>query len=211
MKRDSWLIIIMRSLGEVRTLRIEKRTLIILACGGIVFAWAFAFFAYEYFSLLHGQSHLVDQVKNLTSQIHTLEQKFRKLTPEKKPVVLAVSSPVSIDDLKVFRRAKGGGFSVRFRLTNQNPENIPTSGTLAMVAKNEALRTPIYRVIPEMPLSKGIPQQPEKGRSFEIRRQKFVEAFFDASPEGVFKTLTIFIYSAEGQLLLKKSTDLPEE
>ncbi|MBI5966610.1 MAG: hypothetical protein HY882_01945 [Deltaproteobacteria bacterium] len=210
MKSDSWLIIIMRSLDEVRTLRIEKRTLIILACGGIVFASAFAFFAYEYFSLLYGQSHLVDQVKNLTSQIYTLEKKLRKPSPEKTPL-LAVSSPVSIDDLKVFRRAKGGGFSVRFRLTNQNPQNIPITGTLAMVAKNEALRTPIYRVIPEMPLSKGIPQQPEKGRSFEIRRQKFVEAFFDASPEGVFKTLTVYIYSAEGQLLLKKSTDLPEE
>lgn len=210
MKSDSWLIIIMRPLDGVRTLRLEKRTLIIFACGGIVFACAFAFFAHEYFSLLYAKSHLADQVKSLMGKIYTLEQKLRRAPPEKAPV-MAISSPVSLDDLNVFRRAKGGGFSVRFRLTNQNPQNRPITGTLAMVAKNDTLRTPIYRVIPEMPLSKGIPQQPEKGRNFEIRRQKYVEAFFDASPEGVFKTLTVYIYSVEGKLLLQKSAEIPEE
>lgn len=118
---------------------------------------------------------------------------------------------MAIDDLQVVRRASRGGISVRFRLVNKTAQEIPISGTLAMVAKNESLRNPIYRVIPEMRLNKGIPQQPEKGSRFEVRRQKFIEAFFDSSPEGTFKTLTIYIFSPDGHIVSQTSTEIPEE
>jgi hypothetical protein len=210
MKSDSWLLIIMRSLKGVSTLRVEKRTVIIMTCGAIVFTGAFIFFAYEYFSLLEERSLLNDQVGRLKSQVSMLERKLKKTSPE---VTLArPSSPqLAIDELQVIRRASRGAVSVRFRLVNKSSREIRISGTLAMVAKNESLRNPIYRVIPEMLLSKGIPQQPEKGSRFEVRRQKFVEAFFDSPPEGVFKTLTIYIFSSDGKLILQASTEIKEE
>jgi len=210
MKSDSWLLIIMRSLKEVSTLQVEKRTVIILTCGAIFFTGAFIFFGYEYFSLLRERSLLHDEVGRLKSQVSTLERKLKKASTE---ITLArPSSPqLAIDELQVIRRTNRGGVSVRFRLVNKSSREIPISGTLAMVAKNESLRNPIYRVIPEMRLHKGIPQQPEKGSRFEVRKQKFVEAFFDSSPEGVFKTLTIYVFSSDGKLILQTSTEIPEE
>ncbi|MGD0624304.1 MAG: hypothetical protein ABSB32_06245 [Thermodesulfobacteriota bacterium] len=209
MKSDFWLFIIMRSFERVRTLRVEKRTLIILALGGIVFAGGLAFFGYEYFSLLQGRSHLMEEMNRLKNQIFTLDKKYKKVSTEgisPKPISL----PIAIEELKVIRQENRDGFSVRFRLVNRNLREVPVSGTLVMVAKNETPRPPIYRVIPEMSLDSGTPQQPEKGIRFEIRRQKFVEAFFDSSSEEIFKTLTVYLYSPERKLILQKSVEIPE-
>ncbi len=209
MKSDSWLLIIMRSLRGVSTLRVEKRTVIILTCGAIFFTGAFIFFGYEYFSLLEERSLLNEQVGRLRSQVSTLEQKLK--TSAEITLARPSSPQLAVEELQGIRRVSRGAVSVRFRLVNKDPRGIPISGTLAMVAKNESLRIPIYRVIPEMRLSKGIPQQPEKGSRFEVRRQKFVEAFFDSSPEGVFKTLTIYIFSSDGKLVSQVSTEIKEE
>ena len=78
-----------------------------------------------------------------------------------------------------------------------------------MVAQNDRAKNPIYRVIPEMGLYKGVPQEPEKGKNFKIEKQKFIEAFFDGSSGEVLKTLTIFVYSQEGKLIMEKSTSIP--
>jgi hypothetical protein len=210
MRSDSWLLIIIRSLKGVRTLQIENRTIVILTCGAIFFTGAFIFFGYEYFSLLGERRQLTDQVRQLKNQVSTLEQQL-----EKASLGIMLSKPhsslLAVEELQVIRRANRGGVSVRFRLVNKSPREIPISGTLAMVAKNESLRNPIYQVIPEMRLTKGVPQEPEKGSRFEVRRQKFVEAFFDSPPEGVFKTLTIYIFSSEGKLILQTSTEVKEE
>ncbi len=207
MKADFWLFIIMRSFNRVRTLRIEKRTLIILAVGGIVFAGGLAFFSYEYFSLLQGQSSLTEELSRLKSQFSALNQKLKKVSTEDKPLK-PISLPIAMEELKVIRQENREGFSVRFRLINRNLRE-PASGTLVMVAKNETPSLPVYRVIPEMKLDRGIPQQPEKGIRFEIRRQKFVEAFFDNSLEEVFSTLTVYLYSPERKLILQKSVEIP--
>jgi hypothetical protein len=210
MKSDSWLLIIIRSLKGVKTLRIEKRTVIILTCGTIFFTGALIFFIYEYFSFLEERRQLVIQTRQLKNQISTLEQKLKKGSREVMPS-RPTPPPLAIDQLQVTRRADRGGVSVKFRLANKSSQEVPLSGTLAMVAKNESLRNPIYRVIPEMTLHRGIPQQPEKGSRFEVRRQKFVEAFFDAPPEGIFKTLTIYIFSSDGKIMLQTSVEIPEE
>ena len=210
MKSDSWLLIVMRSLKGVKTLRVERRTIIVLICGAIFFSGALIFFAYEYSSLMAERSRLTDEVGQLRTKVSALERKLKK--PAAEPRQVKPSPPLlAIDDLQVVRRANRGGVSVRFRLVNKSPQEIPISGTLAMVAKNESSRNPIYRVIPEMRLNKGIPQQPEKGSRFEVRRQKFVEAFFDSSPEGSFKTLTIYIFSSDGHIVSQTSTEIPEE
>jgi len=208
MKSDFWLLSIMRSFDKVRTLRIEKRTLIILAAGGIVFAGGLAYFGYQYFSLLHGESRLIDELNRLKSQVSALDQKLKKVSVENRPPK-PISLPIAIEELKVIRPENREGFSVRFRLINRNLRDMPVSGTLVMVAKNENPPPPIYRVIPEMSLDRGIPQQPEKGIRFEIRRQKFVEAFFDASTEEVFSTLTVYLYSPDRKLVLQKSVEIP--
>jgi len=210
MKSSYWLLIIIRSWGRVRTLRVEKRPLIILGLGGIFFAGSLAFFAHEYFTFLQERSDLMSRMQQLTHRIAALEKNLQKAVMEKASPKTTLPF-MAIAGLKISRRAKRGGFSVSFQLINQNPQNHPVSGTLALVAQNDRLRIPIYRVIPEMHLNKGIPQQPEKGKKFEIEKQKFIEAFFDGSSGETFKTLTLFVYSPEGKIILEKSTAIPEK
>ena len=209
MKSGYWLLIIIRSLGKVRTLRVERRPLIILGLGGIFFAGSLAFFAHEYFTFLQERSDLMSKMQQLTHRIAAMEKNLPKAVMEKASP-RATLPLLTMAGLKVSRRGKRGGFSVSFQLINQNPQNHPVSGTLALVAQNDRQRIPLYRVIPEMPLNKGVPQQPEKGKKFEIERQKFIEAFFDGSSGEVFKTLTIFVYLPDGKLILEKSTAIPE-
>ena len=178
----------------------EKRTLFILGLGGIFFAGSLAFFAHEYFSFLQERNHLLSKVQQLTCQIAALEKASSKTT---------LPSMV-ISGLKISRREKRGGFSVHFQLINQHPRNHPVSGTLAFVARNDQPGGLVCRVIPEMRLNKGLPQEPEKGKKFLVEKEKFIEALFDGSSREGFKTLTIFVYSQDGRLILEKSTAIPE-
>ena len=187
----------------------EKRTLIILGFGGIFFAGSLAFFAHEYFSFLQERGRLMSRVQQLTDQIAALEKNLQKALMGKASSKTTIPS-MAIAGLKINRRAKRGGFSVSFQLINQYPQNHPVSGTLALVAQNDRMRIPVYRVIPEMRLNKGLPQEPEKGKKFAVEKQKFIEALFDGSSGEVFKTLTIFVYSQDGKLILEKSTAIPE-
>lgn len=209
MKSSYWLFIIMRSIGKVGTLRVEKQTLIILGIGGIFFVGSLAFFAYEYFTLLQDRSHLTRRVQQLTHRIGVLEESLEKAISGKASPKIGLPS-MAIAEMKFSRGAKREGFSVSFQLINQNPLHQPVSGTLVLVAQNDQLKNPVYRVIPEMELNKGMPKEPEKGKNFKIEKQKFIEAFFHGSSGEVFKTLTIFVYSQEGKLILEKSTSIPE-
>jgi len=152
---------------------------------------------------------MAERVKWLEGQIAMVEQKLKKLSQEKTPLNPNPPS-LAIEELKVSPRPKRGGFSVSFRLINQNPQESMVSGTLAMVAKNETQRIPVYQVLPEMLLDKGIPRQPEKGSEFQVKRQKFVEALFDGSAGKVFGTLTVYVYSSDGKLILQKTAAIPE-
>lgn len=211
MPKDYWFLIIMRSMERVRTLRVARRTLNLLLVAVIFFLGAFIFLAYEYFSSFEERIRGFKEVELLKSQISSLEKKIKTGTPENvahKPH----SSPVTIQELKVIRRAKRGGFSGSFRLVNQNSQESPFTGTLAMVARNENLQRPVYRVIPEMVLEKGIPQQPEKGKKVEVGKQKFIETYFDRSSEeeAIFKNFTVFVFAENGKLILQKSIEIPE-
>jgi hypothetical protein len=200
MKSESWFLIIMHPWNKARTLKVEKRTLIILGLGGIFFAGSLMFFAHEYFSLLLQRDQLISKVQQLHSQVAVLEKSLQK----------NVLPTLTIGGLKISRRTKGEGFSVGFQLINQNPQNHPISGTLALVARSDLPEGPVYRIIPEMRLSKGLPQEPEKGKKFTVEKQKFIEALFDSSCGKDFKTLMIFVYSSDGKLILEKSAAIPE-
>ncbi len=203
-KPDSWLIIAMRSLDSVRTFRVGMRVFVLLACAGVVLLGALAFFAGAYFYLLRDQSRLLGEVRQLQDQIANADKGTKEAN-------LKTSLPsLTIDSLQVSRKSKRGGFSVSFRLINDSKDG-PVSGTLVMVAKNGDGAPSVYQVRPEMPLSNGVPQQPQKGKHFEVQNQKFIEAIFDGRNQEVFKTLMIYIYSPEGKLILERGASIPEE
>jgi len=210
MEPKSWLLIVIRSLDRVHTLQVDRRALIILALGGIFLAGALAFFGHEYFTLLGEKASLMEVNRNLAAKISLLERKVEKASQEKTTVKPPPPS-VAIEELKMNRRGKRGGLAVSFRLVNVNPEKRLVSGTLAVVAQDENPRAPVYRVIPEMALDKGIPQQPEKGKKFGVEKHKVIEAFFPGYSGEVFKTLTVFVFSDEGKLILEKSAIIPEK
>ena len=199
MKPDSWFLIILRSLEPIRTFRVDKRTFLILGMGMVLVAGLIAFGVYQYLTLRRENACLKNEIIQWKAQVSGLNKKLSEVASE-------IFPPLKIDDLQVLREPRRAGFAARFWLVEGFPQDGPFTGTLAMVAKNEALRPPVYRVIPaEMKLEKGIPQQPGKGRPFEVKEKKFVEAFFDLAEGEVFQILTVFIFSKEGKLIQQKS------
>ena len=203
MKSDSWFLIIFRSFDPIKTFRVEKRLFLFLGIGGILLLGLLGLGIYKHYSLSRENTHLRNETRQLRLQVSSLQQTLSQVAAENFP-------PLKIDELQVYWPPKGTGFAARFKLIQANSQTAPYSGTLVMVAKNEKLRPPVYRVIPEMPLENGVPRQPEKGKPFEVKGQRFVEALFDNNPDDVFHTLTVFIFSREGKLLLQKTAEIPK-
>jgi len=208
MKSNAWLLLIIRSIDPVKTLRVERRTTILLAVGGIVFAGALAFFGYQYFTLLEEKARLVGQIGDLRNQVFTLRQTMAKIGPQALKGGPA-PPPVTVEKLEAIRDPKRGGVIVKFRLVRQSGQTTPFSGTLAIVAKNETVQPPVYRVHPEMPLEKGIPRNPEKGQLFEVKGESPVETNFLGTPGESYQTLTVYLYSKGGKIIQQKSTRIP--
>jgi hypothetical protein len=210
MKTGSWFFMIFHGSERVRTVRVEKRTFFILGILGILFLTAFAVFAYGFFSFWGDRNRWRAEGQELKGQIFVLEQQVKKGYLDNLPPK-PNNPPVAVQEMKVLRRAQGKGISVSFRLVNQFSQDYPVTGTIAMVAKNDAEQPPVYRVIPEMELQKGIPLRPEKGKGFEVKRHKFVEGYFPDSGSGEsLKKLTIYVYSQNGKLILEYTADIPE-
>jgi hypothetical protein len=203
MKSDFWFLVILRSFDPIKTFRVEKRLFLFLGIGGVLLLGLLGLAVYSYYSLSRESARLRNESEQLRLQVSSLQQTLSQVAAENFP-------PLIIDELQVFWPSKGTGFSARFKLTQSNPQGPPYSGTLVMVAKNEKVRPAVYRVIPEMPLEKGVPRQPEKGKPFEVKGQRFVEALFDNNPEDIFHSLTVFIFSREGKLLLQKTAEIPK-
>jgi hypothetical protein len=204
MKSDSCFLIILRSLEPIRTFRVNKRTFLILGMGMVLVAGLIAFGVYQYLTLRQENACLKNEIIQWKAQVSSLNKKLSEGASE-------IFPPLKIDDLQVIREPRRAGFAARFWLVGGFPQDGPFTGTLAMVAKNEALRPPVYRVIPaEMKLEKGIPQQPAKGKPFEVKEKKFVEAFFDVAEGEIFQILTVFIFSKEGKLVQQKSAVIPK-
>lgn len=164
-----------------------------------------AFFVLAAISLLLERADLLGQFREEKVRTAALEEK-EQVRPAAES---AAPGPLSIENLRISRGKNGRGLAVSFRLVSSRPGESPYSGTLAMVVRNDSLRLPGYRVIPEMRLQKGIPQEPAKGRSFQLQEPKFVDGFFEEHPGEVMKTLTVFIFSPEGKIILQKSADIP--
>lgn len=197
-------MIIHRSLDPIKTFRVDKRTFLLLGVGMILVAALVAFGVYQYVTLHQENARLKNEISQWKVQVAGLNKKLSEVASEIFPLL-------KIDDLQVIREPKRAGFAARFWLVEGFPQDGPFTGTLAMVAKNEALRPPVYRVIPaEMKLEKGIPQQPGKGKPFEVKEKKFVEAFFDLAEGETLQILTVFIFSKEGRLIQQKSAVIPK-
>jgi hypothetical protein len=204
MKFDSWFLIIHRSLDPIKTFRVDKRTFLVLGVGIVLVVALIAFGVYQYVTLHQENARLKNEISQWKAQVSGLNKKLSEVASESHP-------PLRIDELQVIREPKRAGFAARFWLVEGFPHDDPYTGTLAMVAKNEAARPPVYRVIPaEMKLEKGIPQQPGKGKPFEKKEKKFVEAFFDMTEGEIFQILTVFIFSKEGKLIQQKSAVIPK-
>jgi hypothetical protein len=203
MKSDSWFLVILRSFEPIKTFRVEKRLFLFLGVGGVLLLGLLGLGTFQFYSLHQENARLRNESQELRLQVSILHQTLSQVAAENFP-------PLKIDELQVYGPPKAAGFAARFKLSQTNPQGGPYSGTLVMVAKNEKVRPPVYRVIPEMPLDKGVPREPEKGKPFEVKGQRFVEALFDNNPEDVFHTLTVFIFSREGKLLLQKTAEIPK-
>ncbi|MFH1625123.1 MAG: hypothetical protein ABID54_08200 [Pseudomonadota bacterium] len=122
-------------------------------------------------------------------------------------IATLLSSEVSIGDLAVGTdELDPESIVVTFTIINNNEDHRLTSGYITVVAQNEAINPPIYRASPNAEIRDGIPTNYKNGQYFAIRYLKPLKGRIKKPKGGVeFKDIVIYVYSAEGKPLLKKS------
>jgi hypothetical protein len=150
-----------------------------------------------------GAKEFEDKNKTLiTSNNYNKIRKNNALKKEKTDIV-------EVDDFNVVFNKKSGEVDIRFNVTKNNNETGTISGYVFIILKNnEDIKK--WKIIPNVFIKDGKPNQFFRGKPFFIKRFKKME--FNASIEeviyNVFKTALILIYDKNGNLIFKKDFDI---
>lgn len=124
-----------------------------------------------------------------------------------KDEILSPLSParILVRDLEISRKSHGSPFKFQFALENIDREGGRIAGYSFVVFKPaEGSGEPI-RSFPWSPLKNGMPAIFKRGQYFAIAHFKFVRGTLtDVTTIHRFKTATVYVYSENGDLLVKK-------
>lgn len=221
MKKDSLTIIVMRNVGKIWSFEIKTNRFIYLLILFVCLTLAPMYFTYGYFSLCRENALLVKEIQRLESGIRKQLNKGVKPaynprsapvspgpnSPEKSEIATPLYSRISIRDFKVVT-AKSEPDIVNFTFTvfNNTEDNRLVSGYIAIIAQNEDITPPIYMASSMSEVKNGVLVDYRKGQVFAIKYSKPLKGSIKKPKGGVeFKAIVIFVYSIEGDILLKKS------
>lgn len=113
---------------------------------------------------------------------------------------------MGIQNFKMVKDQDPMSLKVRFDLFNQDPQRRIVEGRIIMVASKDQTKRPLHISYPSIPLSSGRPINPKRGYRFAISRFKKIEGKFTRpSYDLYFDKVTVFVYSLNGGLILKKT------
>jgi len=115
--------------------------------------------------------------------------------------------PVSVSDLVLHPDELNHSISFSFNLRKLNEKIDLVSGYLIIVLKSRQINPPRLVVFPSsIKIINGAPSNFRRGQQFAIRYGKMVKGVIKRikNPKS-FNTATIFAYSFQGELLLKKT------
>lgn len=128
-----------------------------------------------------------------TATAKTLEEVHVKGEGEK------AAGPISLNGFHI--KSENNQLTVSFNLINIINNSAAAHGYVFIIGDYGGA----YLSFPEdAELRDGIPVDFKKGDSFAIKRQKHIEQILPLSTNDTIKKIAVFVYSAEGELLIKK-------
>jgi hypothetical protein len=141
-----------------------------------------------------------------------IDKGSREKSDVKKPLESMVErKKIGIRNFKKVEDRDPMSLKVRFGLFNQDPQNRIVEGRIIMVASKDQPEPSLHISYPSIPLSSGRPVNPKRGYRFAISRFKKIEGNFNRpSYDLYFDKVTIFVYSLNGDLILKEVYEIED-
>lgn len=135
---------------------------------------------------------------DLTTNLQTKEKKADRKIGEK-------IEPLSLHGFQVKKTKEGDRFVIAFDLVKTNSIGGISQGYIFIVGDYGGR----YSCFPEgIEMKDGSPVDFKKGDRFSIKWQKHMEQTFPLSMDNAIKAVTVFVFSPEGNLLIKKEAAL---
>ncbi|BCS97345.1 hypothetical protein DSLASN_29770 [Desulfoluna limicola] len=129
------------------------------------------------------------------------------MAPKAPPVALPPF--VRVDTLEATRSKDGSSLKVTFKLFNDTPDKSLTKGTLFLVFTPKAGSEHAMRSLPAVMLTNGVPPDPSRGESFQMRNYK-TRTFRLRTDAGdlPYSEVTLHVFDENGDSRYKKTFPL---
>jgi len=160
--------------------------------------------------LLHNRKGSLDK-EEFTARVETqLKPADTKNNETKAGITLgntvAQTYSLSIENFKARFDLTKQSFRYTFLLKNKNPKSTTISGYIFVILKSEGLRSEHWLVYPQTVLLNGVPQNFKDGDPFSIIKHKVINK--NITTQYIYETFEIFVFSNEGNLVLREIFNL---
>lgn len=214
MKRVVTIIYFTDNAGKARTIEFSLKSLVLLAAGFFILMFVLITSAAFSLKLYVEKNRLVNELAAVSAEKNSLqgnvadtEARASKTDPIAVPSVKTktaeIIEPVSLNGFQV--KKDGGKVAVSFDLVKANNTGESLQGYIFMVGDYGGA----YFCFPEgIAIKDGNPVDFKKGDRFSIKWQKHMEQIFPLSMDSAIKAVNVFVFSAEGNLLIRKEAAL---
>ncbi len=119
---------------------------------------------------------------------------------------VAQTYSLSIENFKARFDLTKQSFRYTFLLKNKNSKSTTASGYIFVILKSGGLESENWLVHPQTDLLNGVPQNFKNGDPFSIIKHKVIDKNITA--QYIYNTLEIFVFSNDGNLVLRESFNL---
>ncbi|HYA15746.1 MAG TPA: hypothetical protein VEF33_15530 [Syntrophales bacterium] len=116
---------------------------------------------------------------------------------------------LSIENFEARFNLTKQSFRYSFLLKNKNSKNTTASGYIFVILKSEGLELENWLVNPQTVLLNGVPQNFKDGDPFSIIKHKVINK--NITTQYTYNTCEIFVFSNEGDLVLRETFNLKHQ
>ncbi|HLA51645.1 MAG TPA: hypothetical protein VJZ92_05295 [Thermodesulfobacteriota bacterium] len=211
MKQTITIIYFTDNAGKARTVEFSLKSLALLIVGLFILILVSITTAIFSFKLYIEKGRLTDELASANMEKKSLEERFKDMgaktaSTDKGAVNNENEKKTELISLHDFQIKKdGGNLAVSFDMAKTNSAGETLHGYVFIVGDYGGT----YICFPEdVEVKDGFPVDFKKGDKFTIKWQKHIERIFPSFNGNAIKMVSIFVYSADGDLLIKKEAGL---
>ena len=228
MKQVITIIYFTDNAGKAHTIEFSLKNLILLAGGFFILMVVLMISAAFSLKLYIEKNRLVNELASVAAEKNSAEERIKEMgakankhediaepasdlatnqTNEKNAdrEIGGKIEQVSLHGFQIKKAEEGDGFIIAFDLVKTNSIGEISQGYVFIVVDYGGA----YFCFPEgIEIKNGSPVDFKKGDRFSIKWQKHMEQIFPLSMDNVIKAVNVFVFSADGNLIIKKEAAL---